>query len=110
MAKRRANPRKTAGKLIIDELIKNKAVDEASAQPVVVFKDLPLSSTLIAYTIANLMQDNIIIQTSDEKYYYSEENWKKFASKFNRVYWLLIIIPIIVLAIILVFRAVTSVF
>jgi uncharacterized integral membrane protein len=108
MAQKRTNPRKTAGKLIIDELIKNKAIDEASAKPVIIFKDLPLASTLIAYTIANFMQDDIIIQTSDEKYYYSEVNWKKFASKFNRIYWMLIIVPAIILVIMLVIKAITT--
>lgn len=108
MANKRANPRKTAGRLIIDELKKQKAFDEASAQPVTIFKDLPLSTTLIAYSIANLMQDNIVIQTSEETYYFSEENWKKFASKFNRVYWMLIIVPAIVFMIILVIKAITE--
>lgn len=108
MANKRANPRKTAGRLIIDELQKHKALDEASAKPVAILKDLPLSTTLIAYTIANLMQDNIVVQTSDERYYYSEENWKKFANKFNRVYWMLIIVPAAILAAVLVFKAITT--
>ncbi len=110
MAKKRANPRKTAGRLVIDTLKTNKAFDEQSAQPVTMFKDLPLSTTLIAYTIANLMQDQIVIQTQDEKYYYSEENWRKFESKFNRVYWLLIIIPTSVLLFFLVLQAVLRIF
>lgn len=110
MASKRANPRKTAGRLIIDQLQREKALDETSAKPVTIFKDLPLSTTLIAYSIANLMEDNIVIQTSDEKYYYSEENWKKFASKFNRVYWMLIIVPAIFLMIALVIKAVSEMF
>lgn len=110
MAKKRANPRKTAGRLVIDTLKSNKAFDEKSAQPVVIFKDLPLSTTLIAYTIANLMQDGVVIQTDDEKYYYSEENWKKFESKFNRVYWMLIIIPTVLLVFFLVLQAILRIF
>ena len=110
MAKKRANPRKTAGRLVIDTLKSNKAFDEKSAQPVTIFKDLPLSTTLIAYTIANLMQDEVVIQTEDEKYYYSEENWKKFESKFNRVYWMLIIVPTVLLVFFLVLQAVLRMF
>lgn len=110
MATKRANPRKTAGRLIIDTLKSNKAFNESTAQPVTVFKDLPLSTTLIAYTIANLMQDNIIIQTHDEKYYFSQENWRKFESKFNRIYWILIIIPAVVMVALLLIQAFSNLF
>jgi|SRR5690554_2366643 len=105
MATKRANPRKTAGRLVIDTLKSNKAIDESSAKPVTIFKDLPLSTTLIAYTIANLMQDDIIIHTSDDKYYYSEKNWRKFENKFNRVYLMLIVIPAVLLMVFLLIQA-----
>lgn len=98
MTKGRRNPRKTAGRLVIETLKHEKALSEETAKPVTVFKDLPLSSTLIAYTVANFMQDGIVIKTNEEKFYFSEENWTKFEKKFNRVYWILIIIPTLILA------------
>jgi hypothetical protein len=43
-----------------------------------------------------MMADNILIRTEDNRFYYSEENWNKFQTKFNRVYWVIIGIPVVV--------------
>ncbi len=90
------NPRKTAGRLVLDTFKEKRAFSVKTAQPAEICKDLPLSTNVIAYTITNMMADGILILTEDNKYYYSEENWKKFQSKFNRIYWVMIGIPIFV--------------
>lgn len=92
--KKRVNPRKTAGRLVIDTFKSARAFDEKSAQPAEICKDLPLSSTVIAYTITNMMEDDILIRTDDNRFYFSQENWTKFEKRFNRVYWILLGIPI----------------
>lgn len=92
--KKRVNPRKTAGRLVIDTFKQAKALDEKSAQPAEICKDLPLSSTVIAYTITNMMEDDILIKTEDNRFYFSQENWTKFEKRFNRIYWILLGIPI----------------
>ena len=51
------------------------------------------------------LQDDIIIHTSDDKYYYSEKNWRKFENKFNRVYLMLIVIPAVLLMVFLLIQA-----
>lgn len=92
----RTNPRKTAGRLVIDTFKKQKAFSPKTAQPVEICKDLPLSSNVIAYTITNMMKDGILIQAEDNKFYYSQENWNKFQKKFNRIYWIIIGIPAVI--------------
>lgn len=90
------NPRKTSGRLVIDTFKEYKAFSPKTAQPAEICKDLPLSSNVIAYTITNMMKDGILVHTEDNKFYYSQENWNKFQSKFNRIYWLIIGIPAVV--------------
>lgn len=92
--RKRVNPRKTAGRLVIDTFKNAKAFSEKTAQPVEICKDLPLSSTVIAYTITNMMEDDIFIKTEDNRFYFSQENWTKFEKRFNRIYWILLGIPI----------------
>jgi hypothetical protein len=92
--KKRVNPRKTAGRLVIDTFKNAKALSEKTAQPAEICKDLPLSSTVIAYTITNMMEDDILIKTEDGRFYFSQENWTKFEKRFNRIYWILLGIPI----------------
>ncbi|PKM68433.1 MAG: hypothetical protein CVU94_05350 [Firmicutes bacterium HGW-Firmicutes-19] len=92
--KKRVNPRKTAGRLVIDTFKNANAFSEKTAQPVEICKDLPLSSTVIAYTITNMMEDDIFIKTEDNRFYFSQENWAKFEKRFNRIYWILLGIPI----------------
>jgi len=94
MTKSSMNPRKTAGRLVLDTFKDAKAFGVKSAQPVEICKDLPLSTKTIAYTISNMMTDGILIQTEDKRFYYSEANWQKFQKKFNRIYWILLIIPV----------------
>lgn len=91
----KVNPRKTAGRLVLDTFKEARAFGPKSAKPAEICKDLPLSSNTIAYTITNMMVDGILIQTEDGRFYYSEQNWQKFQRKFNRIYWLIILIPIV---------------
>ena len=92
--KKRVNPRKTAGRLVIDTFKNAKAFSEKTAQPAEICKDLPLSSSVIAYTITNMMEDDIFIKTEDNRFYFSQKNWDKFEKRFNRIYWILLGIPI----------------
>ena len=89
----RTNPRKTAGRLVIDMFKEYKAFSPKTAQPAEICKDLPLSSNVIAYTITNMLKDGILVNTEDNKFYFSQKNWDIFQKKFNRVYWLIIGIP-----------------
>lgn len=92
----RMNPRKTAGRLVIDTFKEHKAFSPKSAQPAEICKDLPLSTNVIAYTITNMMKDGILVNTEDNKFYFSQANWDKFQKRFNRVYWLIVGIPVAV--------------
>ncbi len=99
------NPRKTAGRLVIDAFKECKAFSPKSAQPAEICKDLPLSSNVIAYTISNMMKDGILVHTDDNKFYFSQENWDKFQTKFNHIYWFIIGIPAAVAIILYVIQA-----
>jgi hypothetical protein len=101
----RINPRKTAGRLVIDTFKEHKAFSPRTAQPVEICKDLPLSTNVIAYTITNMMKDGILVQEGTNKFYFSQANWNKFQSKFNRVYWFIIGIPAAVAIILYVIQA-----
>jgi hypothetical protein len=89
----RTNPRKTAGRLVIDTFKAAKAFSPKTAQSSEICKDLPLSTNVIAYTITNMMKDGILVNTEGDKFYFSQKNWDKFQKGFNRIYWMIIGIP-----------------
>ncbi len=100
-SEKKDTPRATAGRLVMDVFRKRKAYTPDSAVKVDAFKDLPLSNEVIAYTLANLYEGNLVIKTEDDCYYFLEENYKKFERKTIFQFYLLFALPIIVLLFIL---------
>jgi hypothetical protein len=95
--KRRKTPGGTAASLVLETLKKRNALDEASAVPVSVFKDLPLQTNTLSYTIANLIEEGIVVQTANDKYYYDDLGFKALERKFVKGYAMFFIIPIAVM-------------
>ncbi|NLC96701.1 MAG: hypothetical protein GX675_03935 [Erysipelotrichaceae bacterium] len=93
------NTQETASKMIVDVFRKSNAYTEATAIPVDSFKNIKLSSEIIGYTIGNFMKENIVIQTEDNKFYFSNENYEKLKKKVGAGYSILLIIPIVVMLI-----------
>lgn len=92
--KRKAGPRATAASMVLETLKKRNAFDAGSAVPVAVFKDLPLQTNTLSYTIGNLIEEGIVVQTPEEKYYYDELGFRALEMKFVRGYSMFFIIPI----------------
>ncbi|SUO03412.1 Uncharacterised protein [Faecalicoccus pleomorphus] len=101
MAKRDNNVRKTAARIIMDTFIKRKATSPEKAIPIEEFKDVKLSTSVISYTIANFMEDEVVYKTGDDRYYFSQENWKKLEKKVTRGYWVMVAIPVVCLVAVL---------
>lgn len=104
MAKRDNNVRKTAARIIMDTFIKRKATSPEKAIPIEEFKDVKLSTSVISYTIANFMEDEVVYKTGDDRYYFSQENWKKLEKKVTRGYWVMVAIPVVCLVAVLLLR------
>ena len=104
MAKRDNNVRKTAARIIMDTFIKRKATSKEKAIPIEEFKDVKLSTSVISYTIANFMEDEVVYKTGDDRYYFSQENWKKLEKKVTRGYWVMVAIPVVCLVAVLLLR------
>lgn len=104
MAKRDNNVRKTAARIIMDTFIKRKATSPEKAIPIEEFKDVKLSTSVISYTIANFMEDEVVYKNGDDRYYFSQENWKKLEKKVTRGYWVMVAIPVVCLVAVLLLR------
>lgn len=104
MAKRDNNVRKTAARIIMDTFIKRKATSPEKAIPIEEFKDVKLSTSVISYTIANFMEDEVVYKIGDDRYYFSQENWKKLEKKVTRGYWVMVAIPVVCLVAVLLLR------
>lgn len=101
MAKSKNTPKKTMARIVIDVFLKRNATSPETAIPIEEFKDVKLTTSVISYTIANLMQDGIVQKTGDERYYFVEEAWKKMQKKVGRAYWILLGLPLAILIVIL---------
>lgn len=86
--------RETSGRAVIRFLRKKKAVDELHAIGYDELKDIHLSTPVLAYTIANLMEEKVVIRTTDERYYFSQEGWDRLERKVTAGTSMLFIIPI----------------
>lgn len=105
MAKKgNTNVRKTAARIVMDVFIRKQAVDPESAIEINEFKDVKLSTSVISYTIANFMEENIVCKTGDDRYYFVESKWKELEKKVNRGYWIFAFTPLAVLALFLLLR------
>ncbi len=102
MSRKRATGAKATGASMVLEVLKKRdATCPEKAVPVRVFKDLRLTTTTLSYTIANLVEQGIVVQTEDEKFYYSEEGYRKLEKKLFRGYSMFFLIPAIAVVIVL---------
>lgn len=102
--KRGAGAKATAASMVIEVLKKRGAMSEAKAVPVSAFKDVRLTTTTLGYTIANLVEQGIIVQTEDEKYYYSTEGYNALQKRVFRGYSMIFVIPVIAIVLILLWQ------
>ena len=85
----------TAATAVMNLLKKAKAFDEDSAVGYSVLKDIKLTTPVLAYTLANLMKEEVICRTADERYYYSKAGWKKIEKKVYVGYAILFVVPVV---------------
>lgn len=71
------------------------ALDEEHAVGYDQLKNIKLTTQVLAYTIANLMQEKVVIRTDDDRYYFSEVNWARLERKVLGSYSFLFIIPLV---------------
>lgn len=93
--------KQTMARIIMDVFLKHEATSPDNAIPIEAFKDVKLTTAMVSYTIANFMQDGIVLKTGDDRYYFDEEAWGKMGKKVMRGYWMMIILPLVLLIIIL---------
>ena len=86
--------RETSGLAVIRYLQKKQAVDELHAIGYDELKNVHLSTPVLAYTIANLMEEKVVVRTADERYYFSQAGWDKLEKKVTAGTSMLFIIPI----------------
>lgn len=101
MAKNKATVQQTAARRIMDTLKRRQAFSPDTAVGYDAFKNIPYPTQVIAYTIANLMENGVVQRTGDERFYFVDENWKKLSRKVSSVYIALIGLPLIVFLIFL---------
>lgn len=104
MAKSQNTARKTMAKIVIDVFLRRGATTPDTAIPIQEFKDVKMTSSVISYTIGNLMQDGIVQKTDDDRFYFVEEQWNKLQKKVKKAYWILLGMPLIVLIVVLLFQ------
>ena len=92
---KRVSGRQTAGQAVIQHLKKTGAIDPEHAIGYDQLKNIHLTTQVLAYTIANLMQENVVVRTEDEKYYFNEAGWTKLEKTVLRSYSFLFIIPVV---------------
>ncbi len=92
---KRVSGRQTAGQAVIQFLKRKNATDAEHAVGYDELKNIKLTTQVLAYTIANLMQENVVVRTDDEKYYFNEVGWAKLERKVLGSYSFLFIIPIV---------------
>lgn len=96
MANKKTTVQQTAAKRVLDVLYRHNANSEATAVGYEAFKNISYPTQVIAYTIANLMENGVVKRTEDERFYFVEENWNKLKKKVNVGYLVLIGLPLIV--------------
>ncbi len=92
--KRKKGAKATAASMVLEVLKKSNAINKETALPVEAFKDLKLTTTTLSYTIANLVEEGVVGQTEDGKFYYDDLGFKTLETKFVRGYAMIFIIPI----------------
>ena len=92
---KRVSGRQTAGQAVIQFLKRKGATDPEHAVGYDSLKNIKLSTQILAYMIANLMEENVVVRTEDERYYFNEVGWAKLERKVLGSYSYLFSIPIV---------------
>lgn len=87
----------SAGKLIMMVFHHHQAYDSNTAIALTQLSKVPLSSDMIAYTVANFVQEGVLVVTPDDKYYFDQAVWKKLQRQVNRIYWVMLLAPVIIM-------------
>lgn len=85
----------TAGQMIKEVFLVHRAVDAKHAIPVSAFKDLKLSTTTISYTLTNFIEQDVVHQTEDEKYWFDQAQWDKLGKDVVKGYTMILAVPLI---------------
>lgn len=102
--KRKKGAKATAASMVIETLKKRNALNENMAVPIDAFKDLKLTTSTLGYTIANLVEEGVVVMTEDQKYYYDDLGFKTLEHKFVRGYAMIFVVPIIAVIIVYVIQ------
>ncbi|MBR3203550.1 MAG: hypothetical protein IKF60_08185 [Solobacterium sp.] len=94
-SKKRVSGRQTAGQAVIQYLKRAGALDAEHAIGYDQLKNIKLTTQVLAYTIANMMEEKVIVRTEDERYYFNEKAWAKLEGKVLGAYSFLFIIPLL---------------
>ncbi|MBB5183422.1 hypothetical protein [Catenisphaera adipataccumulans] len=94
--KKKKSGEATATRLIVDVFKDHHANNAKRAIPIAAFKDLKLSNTTISYTMANLISQEVVIQTNDQRYWFNEEKWNELSKGVLRGYMMIIVVPLVV--------------
>ena len=98
MSRRRdRNVKATAASMVIQTLKNKGAVNEATAVSYDAFKGVKLSNSTLSYTIANLVDEGVLVMVDQDRFYYSEAGYKALEKKFMRGYSVFIVIPIVMM-------------
>lgn len=102
--KRGTSAKATAATMVLEVMKKRGAFDAERAVPVSAFKDLQLTTTTISYTISNLVEQGVVGQTEDGKYYYDEEGYNRLSKRVFRGYAVIFIVPIVAVIVVFVIQ------
>lgn len=91
---RKKGAKATAASMVLETLKKNDAINKEMAVDISAFKNLKLTTTTLSYTIANLVEEGVVVQTDDNKYYYDDAGFKRLETRFVRGYAMIFIIPL----------------
>lgn len=98
---KKRTPQQTAARKVIDIMKRNQAFTPDSAIGYDKFKNIPFPTAVLAYTIANLMENGVMKRTEEERYYFDQKAWDKIVKKVNFAYVGLLGIPIFALLVVL---------
>ena len=94
---KKRNSGRTASEAVINVFRKHKAYSQKRAVKIDAFKDLPLSTSTISYTMANLIDQGVIMQSEDQKeYWFNEARWNELSKEVVRDYQMIFIVPLVV--------------
>lgn len=85
----------TAAKYVLGVLKKAHATSPNKAVEISAFKDLPLSTPTISFTIANFIDQGVIHQTEDNRYWFDVAKWQSMEKSVVRGYAMSLWVPLV---------------